>query len=161
MTGPFLRFHPLPGNKCSTGYVSSMVNDEAKATMPELERLLKVHYAHKTPEMIEAEKNFDPEERFTEKDLILITYGDLLQRWRGVPPCHTAQDSQHLQRRGNEYPAYPPLLSLFLRQGIFHQGLLKRGSKTGNLGGHQENIKSIPAHVRWGSQPRICREQNV
>ena len=52
--------------------------DEAKATMPELERLLKVHYAHKTPEMIEAEKNFDPKERFTEKDLILITYGDVL-----------------------------------------------------------------------------------
>ena len=51
---------------------------EAKTTMPELERLLKVHYAHKTPEMIEAEKKFDPEERFTEKDLILITYGDVL-----------------------------------------------------------------------------------
>ena len=53
--------------------------EEAKATMPELERLLKVHYAHKIPEMIEAEKKFDPRERFTEKDLILITYGDVLQ----------------------------------------------------------------------------------
>jgi len=53
--------------------------DEAKATMPELERLLNVHYAHKPPEMIEVEKEFDPKERFTEKDLILITYGDLLR----------------------------------------------------------------------------------
>ncbi len=53
--------------------------DQAKATIPELERLLKVHYAHKTPEMIEAEKKFDSKERFTEKDLILITYGDVLQ----------------------------------------------------------------------------------
>ncbi len=54
-------------------------DEGAKATMPELERILKVHYAHKPPEMIEAEKKFDPKERFTEKDLILITYGDLLQ----------------------------------------------------------------------------------
>jgi sucrose phosphorylase len=53
--------------------------DEARDIMPELERLLKVHYAHKTPEMIEAEKAFDPKERFTEKDIILITYGDVLQ----------------------------------------------------------------------------------
>ena len=52
--------------------------DEAEATMPELERLLKVHYAHKPQEMIEAEKQCDPKERFTEKDIILITYGDLL-----------------------------------------------------------------------------------
>ena len=48
-------------------------NEAAEAAVPELERILKVHYAHKTPEMIEAEKNFDPAERFTEKDLILIT----------------------------------------------------------------------------------------
>ena len=52
--------------------------DEAKTTMPELERILRVFYAHKTQEMIEAEKNYDARERFTEKDLILITYGDLL-----------------------------------------------------------------------------------
>jgi sucrose phosphorylase len=52
--------------------------DEAEAVMPELERLLKVHHAHKPQEMIEAEKSCDPKERFTEKDMILITYGDLL-----------------------------------------------------------------------------------
>jgi sucrose phosphorylase len=52
--------------------------EEAEATMSELERLLKVHHAHKPQEMIEAEKQCDPKERFTEKDIILITYGDLL-----------------------------------------------------------------------------------
>ncbi|NET33207.1 MAG: sugar phosphorylase [Cyanothece sp. SIO1E1] len=52
---------------------------EAAAHMPELERILKVHYAHKPTAMIEAEKAFDASNRFTEKDLILITYGDLLQ----------------------------------------------------------------------------------
>ncbi len=46
---------------------------------PELERILKVYYAHKTPQMIEWEKSFDPENRFTEKDVILITYGDLIK----------------------------------------------------------------------------------
>lgn len=51
---------------------------EAEAWMPELERILKVHYAHKPEEIIEAERNFDPKERFTEKDMILITYGDIV-----------------------------------------------------------------------------------
>ncbi len=46
---------------------------------PELERILKVYYAHKTPLMKEFEKQFNPEDRFTEKDIILITYGDLIK----------------------------------------------------------------------------------
>ena len=50
----------------------------AKKWMPELERIMRVYYAHKTQEVIEAEKAFDPAERFTEKDSMLITYGDLL-----------------------------------------------------------------------------------
>jgi hypothetical protein len=49
----------------------------ATAYMPELERILQVYYAHKPLEMIE--KDFDPGERFTEKDVILITYGDILR----------------------------------------------------------------------------------
>lgn len=51
----------------------------AKANMPELERILEVYYAHKKIEAIEKEKEFDPRERFTEKDMVLITYGDLLK----------------------------------------------------------------------------------
>ena len=47
--------------------------------MPELERIMQVYYAHKTPEMIAEEARFDPKERFSEKDIILITYGDLLR----------------------------------------------------------------------------------
>jgi len=53
---------------------------QAELFMPELERILKVHYAHKPPEMLEKEGRFDPEERFSEKDLILITYGDIVKR---------------------------------------------------------------------------------
>ncbi|MGW8272815.1 MAG: alpha-amylase family glycosyl hydrolase [Thermodesulfovibrionales bacterium] len=47
--------------------------------LPELERILKVHYAHKPEELIERDRDFDPEVRFTEKDIVMITYGDLLR----------------------------------------------------------------------------------
>jgi sucrose phosphorylase len=39
---------------------------------------MRVYYAHKTPAMVEADLTFDPRERLTEKDVVLITYGDLL-----------------------------------------------------------------------------------
>ena len=49
----------------------------AESYMPELERILKVYYAHKSQELIDKDKYFDLENRFTEKDVILITYGDI------------------------------------------------------------------------------------
>ncbi|MGK7894311.1 MAG: alpha-amylase family glycosyl hydrolase, partial [Xenococcus sp. (in: cyanobacteria)] len=51
---------------------------QAKQWMPELERLLKLHQAYKPPELVELEQDFAAENRFTEEDVILITYGDLL-----------------------------------------------------------------------------------
>jgi sucrose phosphorylase len=51
---------------------------EAVKWMPELMRILKVHYAHKPQALIDMEKGLDPRERFTEKDMILITYGDIV-----------------------------------------------------------------------------------
>ena len=53
--------------------------EEAKNWMPEMERILKVHCAHKPQELLEAEMSFNPKERFTERDMVLITYGDLVQ----------------------------------------------------------------------------------
>ncbi|MCK4558587.1 MAG: alpha-glucosidase C-terminal domain-containing protein [Calditrichia bacterium] len=53
-------------------------DESADKLYDELFRLLKVYYAHKTSEMIEWEKDFDEKNRFTEKDVILITYGDLI-----------------------------------------------------------------------------------
>ena len=53
--------------------------------MPELERILEVYYAHKPLEMIAREKDFNARERFTEEDVILITYGDLLRGKEGSP----------------------------------------------------------------------------
>lgn len=48
----------------------------AREWAPELERILKVHCSHKPNELLEEEQGYDAKERFTEKDMVLITYGD-------------------------------------------------------------------------------------
>lgn len=53
--------------------------EKARLTLPELLRIVKVHYAHKPDELIDAERNIDPGERFTERDMVLITYGDIIE----------------------------------------------------------------------------------
>ncbi len=56
-----------------------LYGDEVAARyLPELERRLRVHYAHKPPELRAQDEAFDPARRFNERDLVLITYGDLL-----------------------------------------------------------------------------------
>jgi sucrose phosphorylase len=52
---------------------------EADKWTAELERILRVHHAHKTEAILELEEYFDPAKRFSEEDLILITYGDLIK----------------------------------------------------------------------------------
>jgi sucrose phosphorylase len=52
---------------------------QAAAYMPELERIIQVHCAHKPPEMLEKERRYNPAERFSERDMILITYGDIIR----------------------------------------------------------------------------------
>ena len=61
--------------------------EAARAYLPELERVLAVYHAHKPPEALEDDARFDPAERFTQEDVILITYGDLL---RGEEPSPLA-----------------------------------------------------------------------
>ena len=56
-----------------------------QAAYAEVERLMKVYYAHKRPELIAAEKNYQPEKRFSEQDVILITYGDMIQGTDNAP----------------------------------------------------------------------------
>jgi len=53
--------------------------EKARKTMPELERIVRVHYAYKPDDLIEAEREIDPDERFTERDMVLITYGDIVE----------------------------------------------------------------------------------
>ena len=73
--------------------------ERAEACFPEVERVMRVHYAHKTPQMIEGDKQFNPVDRFTERDLVVITYGGFV---RGTAR-HTLQllhDMLHLFLRG-------------------------------------------------------------
>lgn len=44
-----------------------------------------VFWAHKPRKLIEKDKNFDPQERFSQKDNILITYGDLIRGKESSP----------------------------------------------------------------------------
>ena len=53
--------------------------ETAEHWYPELARILKVHHAHKPLDMLELEKDYDPTERFTQQDMVLITYGDLIE----------------------------------------------------------------------------------
>jgi sucrose phosphorylase len=76
-TKPLLRLQPKVREKIFSRLIFLYGEAMARAYMPEMERILQVYYAHKPLEMIE--KDFDPSERFTEKDVILITYGDILR----------------------------------------------------------------------------------
>ncbi len=60
----------------------------AKKTLYELLNICKAYCAYKTDDMIRVEKTFDPKNRFTEEDVILITYGDLIYE-EGEPPLTT------------------------------------------------------------------------
>ena len=57
----------------------------AEKWYPEFERIMKVYYAHKTPQMLEWQKEFQHVDRFTEKDVFLITYGDLIRNHDDKP----------------------------------------------------------------------------
>jgi sucrose phosphorylase len=57
----------------------------------ELERVMQVYYAHKSEDFIQREAELDPAERFTEQDVILITYGDLI-RGDGQSPLKNLAD---------------------------------------------------------------------
>ncbi len=52
--------------------------ERAEGCYPELLRLMRSYYAHKPPELVEADRGFDATQRFDERDVVLITYGDLV-----------------------------------------------------------------------------------
>ncbi len=59
--------------------------EKAPRCYAEVERILQVHVAHKPPALRESERNFDNLTRFTERDVVAITYGDLIHS-PGTPP---------------------------------------------------------------------------
>jgi len=53
--------------------------EAAAKYLPELERICQVYHAHKPARLMEQEKGYERAGRFTERDIILITYGDLIR----------------------------------------------------------------------------------
>ncbi len=71
----------------------------ARKAMRELARLLRVHHAHKPSDLIEAEREFDPTRRFSERDMVLITYGDMVREEGRSPLAALTGFLQALRRR--------------------------------------------------------------
>lgn len=57
----------------------------AHSYLPELERIMEVYYTFKSDKMIHQDKEFDPLERFNEEDVVLITYGDIIEKEHEAP----------------------------------------------------------------------------
>lgn len=76
---PPFQFSPAMRNRLRARLEFIYGLDAAAKYLPELERICQVYHAHKPEQLIEQEKGFDRAGRFTEQDLILITYGDLIQ----------------------------------------------------------------------------------
>jgi glycosidase len=76
---PPLELSPEAKNRLKGRLAFLYGEDEADRYFPELERICQVYYAYKTRELRKMDAEFDPAERFSQKDIILITYGDLLQ----------------------------------------------------------------------------------
>ena len=62
-----------------------LYGDRTGACYSELERIMQVHHAYKTPEILEAEQTFQPQDLFSERDIVGITYADQVRK-RGTPP---------------------------------------------------------------------------
>ena len=73
--------------------------EAASRTFPELERILKVHHAFKSEELLAQETGFDPSQRLTERDVIAITYAEIVSGARR-PPLEILHDLLLLFLRG-------------------------------------------------------------
>jgi glucosylglycerate phosphorylase len=86
---PLLDVPPAARERIVSHLTTLYGSERARGVYPEVERLMRVYYAHKMPEMLEWEReHFTPEGRFNERDVVLITYGDLLLE-RGKRPLET------------------------------------------------------------------------
>lgn len=63
--------------------------ERAARVYPELERRLAVHHCHKTPDQLEVDRSVDPAARFSECDVLLITYGDTIAPTDSSSPLET------------------------------------------------------------------------
>ena len=84
-TKPILVLAPEKKERIFSRLLFLYGKEQADRILSEIERILKVHHAHKPEELIAAEKDFVAKERFTEKDMVLITYGDMIKGEGSTP----------------------------------------------------------------------------
>ena len=98
-TRPLLEVRPEQRERIVEKIAVLYGRERAEVWWPEFERLMRVYHAHKTPEMLEDDAPFDPAERFSEQDVVLITYGDLLTSG-DRPPLGALRDFVRVFMRG-------------------------------------------------------------
>ena len=70
---------PADKEKVMRDRLTLLYGEEASGqAYKELERIISVHHAYTPPEIHKTEDTVDPAQRFTERDVVLITYGDLI-----------------------------------------------------------------------------------
>lgn len=84
-TQPLLSLSAEARQRLLTALTVLYGEEKASACLPEVERILQVHCAHKTPAILDRELCFSAIDRFTERDVVAITYGDLIHS-PGQPP---------------------------------------------------------------------------
>jgi hypothetical protein len=72
-TRPLLDPSPAQRQRVKAILAQLYGEEGAEAQFPELLRLMRSYYAHKPPEMIDAERSLDAGARFDERDVALIT----------------------------------------------------------------------------------------
>jgi sucrose phosphorylase len=100
-TRPLLQITPTERQRILDKLVFLYGEGQSRYCFSEVERLMQAHYARKPVEMMEYERTFNPAERFTERDVIAITYADTIHN----PETTRLQTLYHV-------------LSLFLRRTI-------------------------------------------
>ncbi|MEJ2052439.1 MAG: sugar phosphorylase [Calditrichaceae bacterium] len=93
-TKPILKIPESAAKKIVNKLIQLYNKEIAEKWYPELERIMQVYYAHKTKEMHEWQEEFHHHERFTENDIILITYGDIIRN-EGHKPLQTMREICH------------------------------------------------------------------
>jgi glycosidase len=99
---------PPQGRKDLLSHLIMLYGEEKAAQhMPELERIMQVHYAHKPLEMITAEEHHEPLEQLSEKDMVLITYGDMIKGGQGTPLAVLAETAEKYMAAPNTLHILP------------------------------------------------------
>jgi sucrose phosphorylase len=88
---PLLEIPPQTRERLAAHLEVLYGREKAEVNLSELERILKVYYAHKPQSLIDLEAESDPRERFDQKDIVLITYGDMVLSDQCSPLAALAQ----------------------------------------------------------------------